>query len=125
METDTIMEETRRATGFASPAQGYEGNALDFNDLLVKNPAATYVMELMSSDMVEKGLLPGSLLVIDRSVLPVSGSMVVLGYDGEFLCRQMDVVRGVATFTNGKIAIRPGAGEAQIFGVVIAVVRKL
>jgi hypothetical protein len=37
----------------------------------------------------------------------------------------MDVVGGIAVFTNGKIAIRPEAEETQIFGVVTAVVRKL
>jgi DNA polymerase V len=122
------MEKRENETGFPSPAQGYEAKSFDFNQILVKNPAATFVMELASSEMIQKGLYPGTLLIVDRSVKPRSGSLVVLCHNGEFLCREMikSTIREFKTivFTDGEHEI-PSAEDIEIFGTVTCAVRQL
>jgi DNA polymerase V len=119
------MERKEKETGYPSPARGYEEKSLDFNRLLLRNPPATYVMEAAASGMEWRGILPGSLLVVDRSIKPVAGSVVVFAYDGEFFCREAAIQNNRMIFTDGETTIIPGEGEADIFGTVRAVVTLL
>ncbi|MDR3140022.1 MAG: hypothetical protein LBT95_10200 [Treponema sp.] len=119
------MNKKEKETGFSSPAQGYEENSLDFNRILLKNPPATFIMEAAASGMEWRGIFPGSLLVVDRSIKPETGAVVVAAYDGEFLCREMEIKNKQISFINGNNTITPGEGEAVIFGTVRAVVTLL
>jgi DNA polymerase V len=119
------MERKEKETGFPSPAQGYEEKNLDFNRLLLKNPPATFVMEAAASGMEWRGIFPGSLLVVDRSIIPAGGSVAIVAYDGDFLCREVRIQNKRMNFTDGKTTISPGEGEAVVFGTVRAVVTLL
>jgi len=120
------MEAKTNETGFPSPAQGYEAKSFDFNRILIRNPAATYVMELVETTLMDKGLVPGSLLIVDRSVKPKTGSLVVLAYEGEFICREL-VKSGKSIVFKDKIhgVIDPQEEPIEIFGVVTGVVNRL
>jgi len=76
-----------KTTGFASPAQGYEEEGIDLNRLLIRNPPATIYVRLDSSDIEALGLARGTLLVIDRSIVPVANNLVMIRHEGQFLCR--------------------------------------
>jgi DNA polymerase V len=118
------MEKKAKETGFPSPAQGYEAQSIDFNRTLIQNPAATYVMEAAASDMADKGIFPGSLLIVDRSVKPKSGSLVILAHDGEFLCRQMFIKGRQVVFTDGTTDLFSGETEIVVFGTITAVITR-
>jgi DNA polymerase V len=74
--------------GFPSPADDYLERALDFNELLVHNPAATFAVRLSSDSMTGVGLFPGDIAVVDRSVEPTNGCIVVALLDGEFTVKR-------------------------------------
>lgn len=112
-----------KATGFASPAQGYEDTAIDLNRLLVRNPPATYFFRLESGDMEALGLPKGALLVVDRSRAPGLNSIVLIRHEGRFLCRLLAERRGAAVFTNGVRDIMPIADETEIIGTVSACIQ--
>ena len=112
-----------KATGFASPAQGYEDTDIDLNRLLVRNPSATYFFRLESGDMEELGLPRGTLLIVDRSREPWLNSIVLIRHEGRFLCRLMIKNRGTAVFTNGINIIKPIADETEIIGTVTASIK--
>jgi DNA polymerase V len=118
------MTINERGTGFPSPAQGYEEKNLDFNHLLVKNPAATFTMQLHSAEMAHRGIMQESLLIVDRSVTPVSGSLVVISCAGTFLCREMYKKADSVVFSNGITDI-PHNEDIELFGTVTAVVKLL
>jgi hypothetical protein len=61
------------AAGFPSPAQGYEDEPLDLNDLLIRHPAATFFFRARGDRYRADGILDGSILVVDRSVKPAPG----------------------------------------------------
>jgi DNA polymerase V len=111
-----------QATGMASPAQGYEAKTLDFNRLLVKNPSATFVLRMESNDMAGMGIPTGSILVVDRSVEPRPGALVVLEYGGRFLCREMRSIGQKTVFSNGRREIALSPYEFELFGTVRAAV---
>jgi SOS-response transcriptional repressor LexA len=119
------MEKIQKATGFASPAQGYEEKSLSLDSLFIDNPPATYYMEADSSSLAHRGIYPGTLLVVDRSRTPTNGSVAVIVHGGEFLCREA-VGHGCAVvYTDGERAIGSSDGDVEVFGVVRAAVNRL
>ena len=76
------------ACGFPSPAEDYLDRALDFNELLVTNPAATFAVRIAGESMTEAGLFPGDIAIIDRSLTPANGCIVLALIDGEFTIKR-------------------------------------
>jgi DNA polymerase V len=74
----------RAACGFPSPADDYLDSPLDFNDLLVRNPSATFAVRLISESMTGVGLLPGDIAIVDRSLRARNGDIVLALIDNEF-----------------------------------------
>ena len=122
----TLQEaDEQKATGFASPAQGYEGRTFDFNKILISNPPATFIIRMGSGEMSNWGIFEGSLLVVDRSIRPANGHIVIIAHDGQFLCREARFFKQDAKFASDKREINLAHSEYTIFGVVKAVVRNL
>ena len=78
----------RLKCGFPSPAEDYLDNPLDFNELLVKNAAATFAVRLSGDSMIGAGLFPGDIAVVDRSVTPSHNCIVLALLDGEFTVKR-------------------------------------
>jgi DNA polymerase V len=112
-----------KATGFASPALGYEEQTIDLNRLLVLNPPATYFVRLKTSDMADLGLPYGSLLVVDRSKDPIHNQYVLIRHDGQFYCRLMVESNSKTVFTDGTTEITPIPDETEIIGTVTASIK--
>ena len=74
--------------GFPSPAEDYLDGPLDFNELLVGNPAATFAVRLAGESMIGAGLFPGDIAVVDRSVAPTNNCIVLALLDGEFTVKR-------------------------------------
>ena len=74
--------------GFPSPADDYLDRPLDFNDLLIENPAATFAVRIAGESMKGAGLFPGDIAVVDRSRTAVDGSIVLALIDGEFTIKR-------------------------------------
>jgi SOS-response transcriptional repressor LexA len=68
---------TAVSCGFPSPAEDYIDNVLDLNDLLIQKPAATFFVRAKGDSMVNAGIYEGDLLIIDRSINPKSGHIVL------------------------------------------------
>ena len=77
--------------GFPSPAEQYLEPPLDLNALLVKRPAATYFVRVEGDSMIDAGINPGDLLVVDRSLTPVDGDIIIASVDGEFTVKRLRV----------------------------------
>ncbi len=75
--------------GFPSPAQDYINESIDLNRELVKHPAATFYGRVKGDSMIEEGIEPGDILVIDRSIEPADGDLSVCCIDGEFTLKRI------------------------------------
>lgn len=80
--------------GFPSPAEDYEDRPLDFNELLVENPAATFAVKAQGDSMIGAGIHNGDICVVDRSRKPVDGSIIVALVNGEFTMKRLRMKAG-------------------------------
>ena len=69
--------------------QGSLGEDLDLHAALVPNPVCTFYMRVSGNRLHQHGINDGDLMVIDRSVEPCSGHVVVVAHQGSFLLRPL------------------------------------
>ncbi len=77
--------------GFPSPADDYLHDSLDFNRDLIKNPEATFYGRVSGDSMIDAGICDGDIAVIDRSLQPVDGDVIVAFVNGEFTIKYLDL----------------------------------
>lgn len=81
---------------FPSPAQDYEQEELDLNKHLIVNPPATFLYRVGSTQdsMIDAGIQPNCLLIVDRSITPKSSHIVIAEVDGESMVKRLYKWRG-------------------------------
>lgn len=77
------------SAGFPSPAEDYIEQRLDLNELLIRKPAATFFVRVNGDSMIGAGINHNDILIVDRSLDPVSGKIVIAVIDGEFTVKRM------------------------------------
>lgn len=114
--------------GFPSPAEDFVDTALDLNELLISHPAATYFVRVEGDSMIDAGIAPGNLLVVDRSVEAQHGDIVIATVDGELTVKRLNVRGGITTLksenSTTEYAIDPEE-ELTIWGVVTSVINQV
>ena len=70
--------------GFPSPAQDYMTGIIDLNKELVHHPDTTFYGRVVGDSMRDAGVEEGDVLVIDKSLTPSEGDMVIAFLNGEF-----------------------------------------
>lgn len=79
---------SKASCGFPSPADDYLDRPLDFNELLVRNPPATFAVRVEGLSMRDAGILPGDIAIVDRAVTPTHGCIVMAIVSGEFTIKR-------------------------------------
>ncbi len=116
--------------GFPSPADDYLEGEIDLNRYLIERPAACYLMRVSGPSMSGAGIMDGDLVVVDRSVRPAPGHVVVAVIHGEM------TIKRLRTLKDGRAVLKaehPGhpsimiceENPAEIWGVVVGCVRKM
>ena len=77
------------SAGFPSPAEDYMESGIDLNRHLIKNPISTFFLRVSGSSMNNAGIYNNDLLIIDRSINPIPGHIVVAVLDGEFTLKRL------------------------------------
>jgi DNA polymerase V len=75
-----------RTTGFGNPSRSYVSHRLNPADLLVKNPSSTFFFEWEGDEAF--GIKSGEKLVVDRSLQPKVGDLVIGINEGKLRCFQ-------------------------------------
>lgn len=70
--------------GFPNPAQDYIDLCLDLNRELVTNPASTFYGRVRGDSLIDVDVVEGDVLIIDKSLTPIEGDLVVAFIDGDF-----------------------------------------
>jgi DNA polymerase V len=83
------LYESRIAAGFPSPASDYEEGKIDLNDMLIRHPAATFLVRVQGESMLGAGIHPNDILVVDRSLTPAHGRIVIAVVDGELTVKRL------------------------------------
>ncbi|HIR83498.1 MAG TPA: peptidase S24 [Candidatus Cryptobacteroides pullicola] len=102
---------------------------IDLNAELVRHPEATFYGRVSGNSLSDAGLHDGDVLVIDKSLEPSDGSLVVCFADGEFRAGYMSVRRGgvwLVPAAGDRGAVRlDGEGRVPVWGVVTYVIKKV
>ena len=117
--------------GFPSPAEDYMGESLDFNRDLIRNHEATFYALVEGDSMMDVGICDGDIAVIDRSIEPQHGDVVVGAIDREFTVKFLDLTHK----DEGWIELRPAnkafspirideTSNFRVWGVVIWTIKK-
>lgn len=86
--------------GFPSPAEDYIEEPLSLDDLLIQNKDATFFVRVAGDSMIEAGIWPHDILVIDRSLEAKSGNIVIAAIDEKLTIKEFRE-------DNGKIQLLP------------------
>lgn len=70
--------------GFPSPAEEELVDVLSLDEFLVRRPEATFMLTVSGDSMIEAGIHPGDLILVEKGVTPRSGDIVVAQVDGEW-----------------------------------------
>ena len=117
--------------GFPSPAEDYLHDSLDFNHDLIRNPEATFYGRVEGDSMIEAGICDGDLAVIDRSIEPQDGDIVVAFINEEFTIKYLELTHR----SEGYIELRPAnrrfkpirinaEDDFEVWGVVVWTIKQ-
>ena len=70
--------------GFPSPADEELLDTMSLEDYLGHNKDATYLLRVTGDSMIDAGILPGDLVLVERRETARSGEIVVAEVDGEW-----------------------------------------
>ncbi|MCI2180780.1 MAG: S24 family peptidase [Prevotella sp.] len=99
--------------GFPSPAESYEVDSLDFNKDMIRHPDTTFYGRVRGDSMIQAGIRDGDILVIDRSLEPRNGDLVVAFYDHKYTVKFYDNTH----YAEGYIELKPANPEYPVFHI--------
>ncbi|MGM0418041.1 MAG: LexA family protein [Thermodesulfobacteriota bacterium] len=79
------------SAGFPSPAEDYIEGSLDLNKHLIKHPAATFFVKVTGDSMINAGIHPGDILIVDRSLEPCHNKVVIAVLNGELTVKRLKI----------------------------------
>ncbi len=117
--------------GFPSPADDFIEQALSLDELLIDQPAATFFVRVVGLSMINAGIVENDILVVNKSLSPRHGDIVIAIIDGDFTLKTLSIDK-----LNQKLWLCPANpkfpkiplvenSDNYIWGVVSAVVRKI
>lgn len=120
---------SRVQAGFPSPADDYLEESLDLNQHLIKHPAATFFVRASGNSMVNAGINDHDILVVDRSLEPKHGDIVIAALNSELtvkrLCAKGNKVFLVPENPDYSVIEINEEMDFLIWGVVTSVVHQL
>ena len=120
---------TTHATGFGTGPDDLTERGIDLNEQLIRNKPATFFMRVHSDAMIGAGIHNGDVVIVDRSIKPVNGKVVIAALNGEMLIRYYEVTNKrqrllPATRKLAPIEIDPFA-QFEVWGVVTYVIHSV
>ncbi len=112
--------------GFPSPAEEELVDTLSLDEFLIKNPQASYLVKVTGDSMIDAGIMPDDLVIVERGRQARHGDIVIAQVDGEWTMKYYEK-RGTKTLlraANKKYPPIEPKAELVIGGVVVANVRK-
>ncbi len=119
------LAESVRA-GLPSPAADTRPDGTSLDQYLVAKPSRTIIITVKGDSMIDAGIHPGDRVVVEKRVAAMPGDIVVAIVDNEFTLKRLAREKGRLVLKPENKAypvIRPKE-DAEIFGVVVGLVRK-
>lgn len=113
--------------GFPSPAEEELVDTMTLDTWLIKHKEATYMLKVQGDSMIDAGIMPGDMVLVDRSRTPKSGDIVIAEIDDGWTMKFLRGEGAKAYLMPANKKYKPiyPKNELVIAAVVISVIRKL
>lgn len=114
------------AAGFPIPSEEELADTMSLDEFLVEKPEATFLLKVSGDSMIDAGIVPGDLLIVDRSANPREGQIVVAEVDREWTVKYLRKKNGKWWLEAANASYPPivATEELRIAAVVKGIVRK-
>ena len=89
LDSELPLYSCKISAGFPSPADDHLERNLDLNSHLVKHPAATFFVRVNGDSMIDAGINDNDILIVDRSLKPSHGKIVIAVVDGHMTVKRL------------------------------------
>lgn len=112
--------------GFPSPAEEEVLDTLSLDEYLIRRPQASYLVKVTGDSMIEAGIMPGDLVVVERGRQARVGDIIIAQVDGAWTLKYLDKKDGKNFLRSGNPEYPPiyPQKELLIGGVVVADIRR-
>lgn len=115
------------ASGFGAAADDYMERGIDLNEQLVMNKPATFFMRVSGNSMIDAGIHNDNIVIVDKSIKPANGKIVIAVLDGEMLIRRYEQNFNKVRLVPDTKKLSPieinEYSDYRIWGVVTCVIR--
>jgi DNA polymerase V len=117
------------AAGFPAPADEHIDDRIDLNEYLIHRPESTFLVRATGNSMIGAGIHPDDILVVDRSIEPKNGKIVIVAINGELTVKRLLKTKDKIQLLPENVDFEPisilDSDDLHIWGVVTNVVHKL
>jgi repressor LexA len=130
MKTKTNKSNLRIAgnvkAGWPTPAEEELSDTMSLDEYLIRNKEATYMLKVSGDSMIDAGIMPGDMVLVERGVPEKDGHIVVAEIDGKWTMKYLRKRNGKVYLeaANKKYPLFYPKEDLKIAAVVRAVIRK-
>lgn len=112
--------------GWPSPAEEELANTMDLDEFLIHNKEATYMLTVSGESMIDAGIRPGDLVLVERGKEPKDGDIIIAEIDSGWTMKYYHKKGGRISLepANKKFKTIYPKEELKVAAIVTAVVRK-
>jgi repressor LexA len=112
--------------GFPSPAEEELLDTITLDEFLVEKPESTFMLRVTGDSMIDAGIHPGDMVLVERDATPRKNSIVIAQVDGEWTMKYFVEDRQGVRLDPANSRYKPirPQNSLEIAGVVRSVIRK-
>ncbi len=112
--------------GFPSPEEEVLGDIISLDEYLINYPETSFLLQVSGDSMIEEGIMPGDLVIVEKGREPKNGDIVIAEVDGEWTLKyfRREGKSVVLEAANPRYPIIRAKSELRVGGVVTAVIRR-
>lgn len=115
--------------GYPSLADDHIDDMIDINSFLVRNPQTTFCVRVTGLSMIDAGIYEGDILIVDGSISPTEGKIIVVALDGMLTVKRFGFINKQPYLIPENPNFDPipilENSEIYVWGVVLSIVRSL
>jgi SOS regulatory protein LexA len=112
--------------GFPSPAEEELIDTLSIDEYLIERPEMSFMLKVTGDSMIEAGIQPEDVVIVERGQSPQNGNIVLAQVDGEWTLKYYQKRQGHVCLVpaNPKYPVIQPTRELRVEGIIKAVIRK-
>ena len=112
--------------GFPTPAEEEVLDTISLDEYLVQKPQSCFLLRVVGESMIDEGIRPDDLVIIERGRVPRHGDIVLAQIDNDWTLKFFEKHQGQVRLVPGnkKFPILYPKAELRVTGVVTSVIRK-